>query len=280
MRWLSAAILCGIHLAAGAQQRPDNAHRFFVHWGYNESVFTRSDIHFHGNGYNFTLHNLRARDRPSPFNSRDYLNPAYITIPQFNVRAGFFLNNRISVSLGQDHMKYVVDQNQTTTITGNIQSPASYVYAGNYSGDSILLTPDFVRFEHTDGFNLVSADVEYALPFLPSKKCWFEWNSSVGAALMVPRTQAWVLNKGKNTNFHIAGFAFSARTGVSFHFLKALYFQADVRSGWARLGDVLINDPQDTDRAAHHVGFLEWYAVFGGRFRLWKAKEPNGKPDF
>ena len=37
----------------------------FVFWGWNRAGFTKSDIHFTGNGYDFTLHDVVAHDRPS-----------------------------------------------------------------------------------------------------------------------------------------------------------------------------------------------------------------------
>ncbi|MGZ5262889.1 MAG: hypothetical protein ACXWCF_03755, partial [Kaistella sp.] len=39
--------------------------QLFIFWGWNRAGFTNSDIHFEGNGYNFTLENVVAHDRPS-----------------------------------------------------------------------------------------------------------------------------------------------------------------------------------------------------------------------
>jgi hypothetical protein len=47
----------------------------FVYWGYNRSTYTKSDITFIGQGYNFTLHDVVAKDAPSPL-GREYYDPA------------------------------------------------------------------------------------------------------------------------------------------------------------------------------------------------------------
>ena len=38
---------------------------FFFYWGYNRSAYTNSDIHFWGDGYDFTITAVRAKDEPT-----------------------------------------------------------------------------------------------------------------------------------------------------------------------------------------------------------------------
>ena len=49
-------------------------YRAYVYWGYNRSFFTNSDIHFHGNGYDITVYNVVAKDRPEKFSFKNYFN--------------------------------------------------------------------------------------------------------------------------------------------------------------------------------------------------------------
>jgi hypothetical protein len=55
--------------------------------GGNREVYSKSDITFKGNNYNFTLEN--AADKPKGWHI-DYINPR-MTIPQTNLRIGYFL---------------------------------------------------------------------------------------------------------------------------------------------------------------------------------------------
>lgn len=82
--------------------------KFFFYWGWNKSIYSNSTIHFKGDDYSFRLDKVKASDKQSE-PSLDYINPARMTIAQYNFRIGYFFNDRWSISFGNDHMKYVVD---------------------------------------------------------------------------------------------------------------------------------------------------------------------------
>ena len=67
---------------------------FYFYLGWNKSAYTKSDITFTGDNYNFTLYDVVADDRQSPLSANIYLNPANITIPQYNMRIGYFFNDK------------------------------------------------------------------------------------------------------------------------------------------------------------------------------------------
>ncbi|MGB3073769.1 MAG: hypothetical protein WBB36_00530 [Chitinophagales bacterium] len=238
--------------------------KFYIYWGYNGSVFTHSDIHFEGPDYNFTVFDVVAHDRPTPFSFGVYFNPSSITIPQYNYRIGYYLNNRWSISLGLDHMKYVMDQNQTVLMSGEIDDIASADYAGSYHDSAMVLTQDFLKFEHTDGLNLLSLDVEYTLPLLNlfHDKMNMSLASGAGIAAMIPRTDVRVFGEGINNKFHLAGYGISAKTGVRFEFFKNIFLLAQTRFGFVNLPDILLNDnvPQ---RADQHFSFFEYFVTAG-----------------
>src|SRR5882672_9372670 len=126
MRLFCLALLLFIPINACAQEaHPETAThkaKFFIYWGWNRDSYTPSDIHFKGNEYDFTLYRVVAHDHQSVLALDPYVVPRTITIPQTNVRLGYFLNDHWSLSLGLDHMKYVMDQDQTANITGTIQN--------------------------------------------------------------------------------------------------------------------------------------------------------------
>ena len=96
-----------------------NKGKVFVYWGGNRGSFSKSDITFKGENYNFTLNNVVSHDKPKGYHI-DYINPARMTIPQTNFRLGYFFTDHYKVSIGVDHMKYVVTQNQQSNISGTI----------------------------------------------------------------------------------------------------------------------------------------------------------------
>lgn len=84
-----------------------NKGKFYISWGGNRETFSQSDIRFKGENYDFTIKNASARDKPKGWHI-DYINPTRITIPQTNFKLGYFINDHYSISLGEDHMKYVL----------------------------------------------------------------------------------------------------------------------------------------------------------------------------
>jgi hypothetical protein len=54
---------------------------------------------------------LKGTDRPTKF-GWTYFNPSQLTIPQYNFRLGYFITDAFSISIGSDHMKFVIKENQ------------------------------------------------------------------------------------------------------------------------------------------------------------------------
>lgn len=58
---------------------------------------------------------MKATDRQTPF-GMIYFDPVLFTIPQYNARLGYFFKDNWSISIGMDHMKYVMVQDQMATL--------------------------------------------------------------------------------------------------------------------------------------------------------------------
>ena len=61
-----------------------------------------------GDDYDFTLYDVAAEDRQTPWDPGVYLNPGSITIPQTVARIGYYFHDHWNLSVGVDHMKYVM----------------------------------------------------------------------------------------------------------------------------------------------------------------------------
>jgi hypothetical protein len=248
---------------------------FYFYWGYNRSVFSKSNLHFNGPHYDFTVYNLTGSDRPSKFGTV-YFNPALLSIPQYNYRLGYFITNSFLISFGMDHMKYVVDQNQMTKISGVISPEASEKYAGTYINQPIQLKEDLLMFEHTNGFNFVGFDFEFQQPFAQAfqHKILFLWDIGIGGIWIVTKTDVRVMGDGLDNDFHVAGYAMAAKTGPRFEYKKHFFLAAELKGGYATLPSVLIKNaaPEIGD---HNLGFLEYYIVAGTNFRIKKQEKKD-----
>ncbi|HUH47266.1 MAG TPA: hypothetical protein VLZ54_08950, partial [Arenibacter sp.] len=213
-----------------------NKNKIYVYWGGNRGYFTRSDIHFRGNDYDFVLNDVKAQDKPKGWHI-DYINPTRITIPQTNFRVGYFLTDHYNISLGMDHMKYVMVQDQVANISGAIDIPGS-LYSGHYQNEPIVLAPEFLMFEHTDGLNYINIEFsrvddigKYFLSWNPDH---FQLNltEGIGAGILYPKTNTTLLGKDRYDNFHISGYGLSAKAGLNITFLKYFFVQAELKGGY------------------------------------------------
>jgi hypothetical protein len=243
--------------------------KLYFFWGYNISSYTKSSIHFSGPGYDFTIMDLKAKDRPTPLDLSVYCRITKFTIPQYNFRIGYYFSDRYSISAGIDHMKYVVVGDQLSSISGYISPEISSKYQGNYSRTPIKLSTDLLMFEHTDGLNFASIDLERTQTLWGSKNGKNSCNlmGGIGAGPVIPRTDVRLLGLGLNNKFHIAGYGTAGKITLKLILLKYVFVDATLKGGWINLPDV-ITTGSDLDRADHQLGFFEKYIVGGFIFPI------------
>ena len=122
--------------------KTQNKGKFYFYWGWNKAQYSYSDIQFKGNDYNFTLYDVAAEDRQTPWDPGVYLNPGSITIPQTVARIGYYFHDNWNLSVGVDHMKYVMVDIQGVTIDGyiDLQDPSTQ-FNGVYNNCLLYTSP-------------------------------------------------------------------------------------------------------------------------------------------
>ena len=247
-----------------------NKGKFFFFWGGNRDSYTKSDIHFKGADYDFTLFNVEADDKPKGWHI-DYINPGRMTIPQTNLRVGYFVNDHYSVALGVDHMKYVMNQGITVNYTGNYPNRNSYGEAvGN---NQVLLTEDFLTFEHTDGLNYVNTevsrhdDISKLFKIIDTDKIQVNVTEGIGLGVLYPKTNAKVFNKQRHDDFHLSGYGASIKAGLNLTFFKHFYIQTEVKGGYINMPDIQTTFSA-SDSASQEFFFFQKIIAFGGIFRV------------
>ena len=254
-------------------QQTNKKGSYYITWGYNRSSYANSDIRFVGPGYDFTLLNAKALDFPTPIRDfKTYVNPELLSIPQFNFHAGYFIKDNLSISIGWDHMKYVVTDDQIVRVTGFINpqtsTPAISVnpaYVGTFNQTPLELDPDeFVHLEHTDGYNYASIEIEHYKSLFQSKKSRFaiDWIRGVGIGALVPRSDVHVFGVGKNNYWNLAGGGASLKTGLKFNFSKLLFFETTIKTGATKLWDIRTTG-RSVDHAEQAIYFMEFYGALG-----------------
>lgn len=255
-----------------------NAHlkgKFTIAWGGNRDYYSASDITFKGDYYNFTVDNAVAHDKPKGWNI-DYVTPGAMTTPQTNFKLGYFFNDHYSISLGEDHMKYVMTQNQTANVTGYIDFPEtspSSEFNGIYDNTPTVMTEDFLMFEHTDGLNYLYAeigrqdDISSLFGIKNIDKFQVNINEGYGFGVLYPKTNTTLMSQARYDEFHISGFGNSLKAGLNLTFFKYFTIEGVIKGGYIYMPD--IRTTQNTsDSASQEFFFFETIINFGAIFRV------------
>ncbi len=242
----------------------------YILWGWNRAAYTKSNISFKGNDYDFQLRKVAAHDRPSPVSFHDYLQINRLTIPQTNFKVGYFIRKDLAISVGFDHMKYVMDNDQTVFMKGVIEQAG--LFKGYYNADK-KLTEDFLRYEHTDGLNYINLEAEKYVSLYHASNSKFIVDAllGAGAGVLMPRTSVQLLNYQKSDQFHISGFGLSLKAGIQATFFKHLIIRFENKYGYINMPDIILHKKGIAGRAKQSFFFTEFDGMIGGSFSL------NGK---
>lgn len=247
-----------------------NKGKFFISWGGNRDSYSKSDITFRGKDYDFTLENVQAHDKPKGWHV-DYINPARMTIPQTNFRMGYFINDHYSVAIGVDHMKYVMTQDKAVDINGFYPNPGSYdeLLANN----QVLLTEEFLKYEHTDGLNYVNTefsrhdDISSLFKIENTDKIQINLTEGVGFGLLYPKTNTTLLGKERHDDFNVSGYGTSLKAGLNVTFFKHFYIQGELKGGYINMQDIRTTESTE-DSASQDFFFFQSIIAVGGIFKI------------
>jgi len=259
-----------------------NKGKAYVYWGWNRSYYTKSDIHFKGDNYDFTLQDVHATDRQSKVSYRNYFQLDRVTIPQTNFRVGYYIKDHYQVSFGFDHMKYVVTQPQNVTINGTLNLASDEgdpSYNGIYNNDIINLDNSvniygdaaFFRFEHTDGLNYINVELARVDDLgeflnLNPEKIQINAIEGIGIGGLYPKTNATIIGKPRNDEFHWAGYGVSAKAGLGLVLFNRIQIQGELKGGFINMP--WIKTTADGDSAKQKFWFLQHNITFGYVFQL------------
>ena len=252
-----------------------NKGKLYFYWGWNKAQYSYSDITFKGDDYDFTLYDVAAKDRQTQWDADVYLNPTNITIPQTVARIGYYFHDHWNLSMGVDHMKYIMVSQQPATIDGyiDLENPLSE-FNGVYNNAPIYIDEDFLKFEHTDGLNYINLEVSR----VDNLGDYLKWNSkkiqlnlleSFGAGVLYPKTNSTLLSKERNDEFHLAGFGLSFKAGINLTLFDHFFVQTELKAGYIDMSDIRTTK-STADSASQEFFFFQRNISFGYIFQLVK----------
>lgn len=238
-----------------------------IYFGWNNAIFSDSDIHFKGSDYDFVLNNASASDRQTPFGIDPYFKLNSITVPQTNMGITFQFNEKVQLSFNVDHMKYVLNQNQIASISGEISHGYGDL-AGVYNNTPIELTKDLIIFEHTDGLNYIN--LGYARTHTLKKvNSFLSLQGNYGGALgvLLPKTNSTLLGKERYDDFHLSGYGASADASLQLNISKWLFLATYLKGGFINMPDIRTSS-DTSDYASQNFWFAQYNFIFGLRFNF------------
>jgi len=246
---------------------------FYLAWGYNRDWYSKSDIHFKntsgafnpetGNydNYDFTIYNATASDRPD-FDAVIHPKFSNLTIPQFNARMGYFFkgDRGWGIEINYDHAKYVMNDNQTLRVKGQI-------FGREIDKDTLISSKDFLHFEHTDGANFLLLNVMKRYSIFASKNGKFniDFINKAGIGIVIPRTDVTLFGQRLNNNWHVAGWVTGIETGVRIDFFKHFFTEFTGKGVFADYKRVLVIGD---GKASHQFFAAELIFNLGYQFKL------------
>jgi hypothetical protein len=245
----------------------------YFYWGYNRSVYGKSTIHFTGDKYDFTIHNAKAVDKPAT-KFETYYNITTITVPQFNLRVGYYTNNKWDLSIGYDHMKYVMLEGQEAKLSGHIEASENQYLNGTFDNELYRITDQKIHYENSNGLNYITfqANYNHLLFATRSKKIALRGRLGAGAGAVVTQTDFEFGGYDYHTDLKLSGFGVSLHSGLRMEFINRLFVQSNWSAGVISLPN--LQTIRNTENRAQQVlTYADWQLV-GGVF--WYLKFKNG----
>lgn len=157
-------MLCGflmLHcsgVTGQSKQEKKQSNTFYFALGTNWSFYSKSDIKLKSTvypGFDFMLKQVRGKDD----GGLNFKNGA----PQYSYQLGYYNQKKNwGVEFNFDHIKYYVRQNQRVFMSGTINNQS-------YATDT-LITPEFIKLEHSDGGNYALVKLVKELPLLQERR--------------------------------------------------------------------------------------------------------------
>jgi hypothetical protein len=243
----------------------------FFYWGYNRSVYSKSNLRFIGPGYDFTLKGVQAKDRPSE-DIKTYVSLTDFTVPQFNFRIGYNIKKNWALSLGYDHMKYVMKAGPTYFLNGTINPGIDPVtnWSGTYNNEPVVTNGDTFHYENTNGLNYIHADISNVFKVYQSDKGHVALTTlwGFGAGPVLSFNDFTFAGQKNMATVSISGFGVSAHAGLRAEFFRRVFIQTNLTAGF--IDQVRVKTrPNDYDSHAKQVFvYSEGNIVIGALFYL------------
>lgn len=190
----------------------------YLSWGYNKEWYTPSNIHISqpALGNNFTLKNVLAADKPG---WNEGLFSKALSIPQYNYRLGYFINDNWAVEINFDHTKYVVSDNQLLHAQGMMNHQPVDTFINNRDG--------FIHYQLNNGANFLLFNLVHRKHITDFHSDWFDASALFkgGIGVVIPHVQNTIDGHDNDPGFQFGGFDAGFEAAVRATFFRYAYLE-------------------------------------------------------
>ena len=243
---------------------------FYLYWGYNRSAYTRSDLSIVGKGYDFTMKDMKATDNYEKL-SLSYLDIKKITIPQFNLRLGYFFKDKWSLTVGYDHMKYVMNHPQDVTLDGFVEPGISDLWSGQYENQLTTTNFDDIHYENSDGLNYIRFELARYFDLLSlGKNDWFRVRAqtAVATGIVLSFNDLNFANQFDRKTISVSGYGLSVHPGLRLEFFNHVFLQTNFSAGFIHQVKVRTRPEDKASFAKQRFGYIASELVLGYTWRV------------
>ncbi|MDX2360543.1 MAG: hypothetical protein QNK23_07035 [Crocinitomicaceae bacterium] len=242
---------------------------FFFNWGYNRSAYTKSDLRFTGEGYDFVLKGSVATDAPETFSFDAYFNPNNWTRPQYNFRIGYYFKDHWAISFGQDHMKYLFRGENDVLLDGHIDAGVDTLsnWSGDYNDEPVITDRTKFHYENSDGLNYLRFEITRTDQWLSfGKKKWFAFSSNAGLGIggILSFNDFMFAGRYDQRTVSLSGYGISGHIGARFEFFRHLFIQSTIGGGFIHQVKVKTRPNDPSAFASQKFGYIDFNTVVGG----------------
>ncbi|MCE2711186.1 MAG: hypothetical protein LW688_01455 [Cryomorphaceae bacterium] len=235
---------------------------FYGSYGYNRAWYGKSTLDLTGSGYQIELKGFRAQDDPFGFDPAQQMNPLQATEGQYSVRAGYYLLNHYSLSIGYDKLKYVMTDNQEAFLGGQINPGIDPVnqWSGNYTNETVVLNSNSFFYSNS-GLNNVQIDFSRTDNWLAAgrdQQIVFSTIEGLGIGGLIS-DNSFLFGGIQQTKLRsFSGVSISGHLGFRLEFFKHVFIQSNVRGGLMSQTSVRTRSTEPNAFANQRFGFLQF----------------------
>ena len=271
MKKILTLLICLLPLLSVAQHKPQKNKvsyakgTLYGYWGYNRAGYTKSNLRCVGPGYDFTLAGATGYDRPEKFGTA-YVDPKRFTVPQFNIRIGYYFKDHWAISGGYDHLKYVFADKNHVLLSGTIDPGVDSNWVGTYNAEPVVTNQADFHYENTNGMNYINFRLMRTDRLLTiGGNEWFALSSHVGAGLgMIFSVNDFTFGGQKDVfTYSISGYGASGYLGLRMEFFRHIFIQPNFGGGFLHQVKVRTRPDDPSSYARQALGYIEFNTVVG-----------------